>query len=64
MKIKNNVLLEVTEKDVDDNGCFRIPEGVTKIGREAFCECISLKKITIPEGVTKIGNCAFLDCES
>lgn len=29
MKIKNNVLLEVTEKDVDENGYFQIPDGIT-----------------------------------
>lgn len=43
---------------------YTIPDGVTKIGEEAFCECSSLKHIIIPEGVTEIGNKAFFGCNS
>lgn len=41
-----------------------IPEGITKISKEAFCDCDSLKSVVIPEGVTKIGDSAFRDCPS
>lgn len=64
MKIENNVLLKVTEMDIDENGCFRIPDGVTEIKAYAFAWRISLKKITIPDSVIKIGNCAFFNCIS
>ena len=39
-----------------------IPEGVTKIGDEAFSGCTSLASVTIPEGVTEIGEYAFSGC--
>ena len=39
-----------------------IPEGVTTIGAEAFCECTGLTSITIPNSVTSIGSSAFSDC--
>ena len=43
---------------------YRIPEGVTEIGRYAFSHCSSLTSVVIPKGVTKIGNEAFLGCSS
>lgn len=36
-----------------------IPEGVTRIGYEAFYHHSDLTSITIPESVTKISSCAF-----
>ena len=39
-------------------------EKVTRIGHEAFYECISLTSITIPDSVTYIGFCAFFGCSS
>lgn len=51
MKIENNVLLKVTEMDIDENGCFRIPDGVTEIGRKSFLHCTSLKEIIIPNSI-------------
>ena len=41
-----------------------IPEGVTKIGRDAFYGCKSLKSIIIPEGIIEMGYWAFCDCKS
>ena len=41
-----------------------IPEGITKISKEAFSNCDSLKSVIIPEGVTKIADSAFRDCPS
>ena len=39
-----------------------IPEGVTKIGGDAFSGCTSLASVTIPASVTEIGGRAFRDC--
>ena len=39
-----------------------IPEGVTKIGDEAFYYCTGLTSLTIPNSVTKISYMAFYDC--
>ena len=36
-----------------------IPEGVTEIGVNSFCDCKSLKSITIPCSVKNIGSMAF-----
>ena len=37
---------------------------VTKIGNDAFNNCLSLESVTIPEGVETIGNSAFQSCYS
>ena len=39
-----------------------IPESVTSIGNDTFCECSSLASVTIPESVTNIGDWAFKNC--
>jgi hypothetical protein len=39
-----------------------IPDGVKRIGDEAFCFCKRLRKITIPSSVTSIGRNAFYEC--
>ena len=39
-----------------------IPEGTTKIGNSAFCNCTSLTSITIPDSVTSIHYSAFSGC--
>ncbi len=41
---------------------FSFPEGVTKIGRNAFQSFIALKNITIPESVTEISEGVFGSC--
>ncbi len=41
-----------------------IPEGVTCIGEEAFCNCKALTDIALPESVTSIGDYAFSGCEA
>lgn len=61
-QIENGVLKKYTEEpSVTD---VVIPEGVTRIGNQAFWGCKSLTSITIPEGVTSIGNSAFGNCVS
>ena len=41
-----------------------IPNGIIRIGEEAFCGCSDLKSIVIPNSVTSIGNYAFDYCSS
>lgn len=48
----------------DYEGAVVIPDGVTKIGQEAFSDCTRLASIKIPNSVTKIGKSAFSFCTS
>lgn len=41
-----------------------IPEGVTRIGDEAFKDCSQLEDIILPSSLTTIGNYAFQGCSS
>jgi len=43
---------------------MNIPDTVTRIASEAFCNCTSLKKVTIPASVNEIEKAAFLNCSS
>ncbi len=43
---------------------YRVPDGVTTIGNEAFRDCANLTIITIPDGVTTIGDRAFFRCKN
>ena len=49
------------KKDIKE---YIIPEGVTRIGSNAFGGCSNLESIKIPEGVIRIGVSAFEDCSS
>ena len=44
------------------NGSFRVPDGVNRIGDSAFFDCTSLTSVIIPKSVTSIGSLAFLGC--
>jgi hypothetical protein len=41
-----------------------IPQGVIRIGSQAFSSCAGLVSVNIPPGLTEIGNFAFMNCES
>jgi len=41
-----------------------IEDGVTSIGKWAFCECENLENVTIPDSVIGIWDWAFTDCSS
>ncbi len=41
-----------------------IPDGVTKIGKNAFCYSPHIVSVTIPDSVTDIGKCAFYRCKN
>ncbi len=43
---------------------YRLPEGITSIGRHAFSGSEYLEHITIPQGVAMIGDYAFSNCKS
>lgn len=46
------------------SGSYTIPDSVTRIGYDAFENCIALTGVTIPESVTSIGNGAFRYCKA
>ena len=54
--IENTVSTEVTS--------VNIPNGVTRIGSQAFKDYTSLTSITIPDSVTSIAGYAFENCSS
>ncbi len=40
-----------------------IPDGIKKIGNNAFQNCKNLRSVTMPESVTEIGDLAFESCQ-
>ncbi|STX55815.1 Uncharacterised protein [Legionella beliardensis] len=55
-------LLKVDNKDIQPDGSYEIPKGVTAIGNDAFYKCKSLTRVEIPASVTSIGHGAFARC--
>lgn len=43
---------------------FTLPDGISEIQRETFCDCSSLTTIDLPDSLTKIGFKAFMNCTS
>lgn len=50
--VKNEKLTEVI-----------LPKGLKKISKDAFMNCVNLRRINIPDGVTEIGDGAFNSCD-
>lgn len=42
----------------------KIEDGITRIGKCAFCDCRGLTSITVPDGVKEIGRMAFAGCRN
>jgi len=51
-------------RDGEDPANFRIPDGFTKIAKNAFCYCNHLTSVTIPASVKTIDDNAFSDCSN
>ena len=43
-------------------GTILFDKPISKVGDEAFCDCLTLKSITIPDSVTELGGWAFFGC--
>jgi hypothetical protein len=43
-------------------GTILFDNPVTKVGDEAFCDCSTLKSITLPDSVTELGGWSFFGC--
>lgn len=56
-EIDNHAFENTAIKSID------LPEGLTRIGYDAFLGCKNLASINIPDKVTEIGNDAFSNCE-
>ena len=41
-----------------------VPEGVTRLGGETFCNCVNLERVILPESLISVGGAAFYRCYS
>ncbi len=64
MEIKDNILVKVTDDDINIDGTFEVPSYITEIGDYAFSNCYFLKTVIIPNSVMKIGMRVFTWCEN
>lgn len=46
------------------SGTYKIPEGITEIGRYAFSECEKINEVQFPKSLMRIGECAFRNCKN
>ena len=60
-----NAIKELFELVINrDVTVVNVPEGVTKIGNYAFCDCRKLVEINLPETVTTIAYRSFYSCQA
>lgn len=57
----NRLVRIYTDKE-DTASVFKLPSGITYIGKSAFESCIALTEITVPSTVTNINERAFFSC--
>lgn len=62
-KIENGVLIKFDERDLNKDGHFFVPKGVTTIGRFAFNQT-KIKSVNFPVGLKKIEEYAFYWCKN
>ena len=62
-KLFNSIIPKEYFKNIELPDRVIIPNGIKKIGDDAFHGCNSLKNITIPNSVISIGNGAFSLCQ-
>ena len=60
--IENGVLIKFDERDLNKDGHFFVPKGVTSIGRFAFNQT-KIKSVNFPIGLKKIDEYAFYWCK-
>lgn len=58
------IFLADAKREIDDNGFFNVPEGVTVIEEQAFCDCSSLITINLPKSLKEIKYRTFENCSS
>lgn len=54
--IHNNSLIRVP---ISTNGKYIIPEGIERVSKGAFCDCVNITELVIPQGVKYIEELAF-----
>ncbi len=66
-KIENLEGTEISDSQFEgrnDITSIQIPDNITKIGANAFGDCVSLTEIILPDSIKEIDNCAFGRCIS
>ena len=54
-------LSSLSDGSITQEGAIFLPEGVTSIGQEAFCNCDSIKYLSLPSTVTYLGPSIIRD---
>ena len=58
-QIKDGILTRYLGEDAP---FLSIPEGITRIGDEAFWNCVELQKIELPKSLREVGEYSFRNC--
>lgn len=62
MYVEDGILMEVKDEDINPDGSFTFPEGVTSIDDRAFAGNSNLKTLVIPNGIINMGDEIFSYC--